>query len=141
MTVEIYADGCCIGNHLHDRQQRSSFLAFIVRREGKELHTQLDKIPAPTNQQAEWAALVEAVKYVQKHHPGEKVELFTDCQTVVRMIEGEYRARQESMRKWHDTYKKYSAGLDLHIQWIPREENIAGQYLEKHLSSIKSLSK
>ena len=140
MSVTIYADGCCIGNHLHNKQERQAYSAFIVQQNGVEKHTQLNRFEdIRTNQQAEWAAIVLAVKYCQKECPGDKITIFTDCQTVVKMINGEYKARAKGMVYWSEQYDKYAGGLDLKIKWLPREKNLAGQYLEKHLSLIRSL--
>jgi len=139
--ITIHTDGCCIGNHLHNKMERKSFAAFVVLNEkGKEMKMSVSNISeARSNQQAEWAALIEALKYCQSNIPGENITVYMDCETVVKMISGDYKARKGQMKIWKSRYDKYSSGLDIKIVWIPRAENLAGIHLENHLNTLRGL--
>lgn len=141
--ITIYTDGCCIGNHLHATSERKSFAAFIVLDENmKELKMSVSNIEeSQSNQQAEWAAVIEALKFCQAKIPGKSITLYSDCQTIVKMISGEYKAKKVPMKIWKKRYDTLSSGLDLKVKWVPRDENLAGIHLEKHLEDLRGLIK
>ena len=135
--MKIYADGSCIGNHLHDKTKRISHIAYIVYKDGLMLRTELKKTKVNTNQSAEWVAILEALKYCQKYVPGEQIEIFSDCKNVVNIANGKSQPRAAHMKRYLEDFKKYSAGLNVKISWVPRKENEAGKHIENNLDKMR----
>jgi len=130
-------DGSCIGNHLHDKTKRKSFVAYLVYDEKEKVEEVLKRVKATTNQQAEWLAVIEALKYCQANVPGEQIEIFSDCKNVVNIANGKSQARQSKMIQLYEKFKKCVAGLNVKLTWVPRGENEAGKHIESKLSEMR----
>ena len=135
--VNIYADGSCIGNHLHDKVQRKSYISMVVTIRGTVILEKIKLVKATTNQSAEWIAAIEAMKYAQDNHPGDKITLYSDCKNVVNIINGESHARAKHIKAHHEEFEKCSAGLNVEINWVPRNSNLAGKYIESNMRKMR----
>lgn len=135
--ITIYVDGSCIGNHLHDRSKRKSYICLIAYKDDKKIMEILKPIGVKTNQSAEWEALIGAFKYCQDEVPGEKIKILSDCKNVVKIANGQSTPRAKHMIMYKETYEKVSAGLNVIVEWIPRNKNEAGRYIEDNIGDLR----
>ena len=117
-TKKIYVDGSGDGH------------ICIIFEESKE--PILEKHTTNTHNESEWQALFSALTYIKSY---EKYTILSDSQLIVRQFNGEYETKDPRMRQWKQHCKQYinTHGLSVEIQWIPRDENPAGKYLENHI--------
>ena len=137
MVIAIHVDGSCIGNHLHDRSKRKSFTAQVMLKNGVWSREILEISATKTNQQAEWEAVVNALKYAQQYLAGEKIQIFSDCKTVVNIINGDSQAKDQKLKLLYKECENLKSGLNVTVTWIPRAENLAGRHIERNLERIR----
>jgi ribonuclease HI len=78
-----------------------------------------------TNNQMEYAAVILAATHAERFDV-----LRTDSQLVVNQVSGKWRNNFVHLREACKILAMLMKEKDLMIQWIPREENIAGQFIE-----------
>lgn len=57
------------------------------------------------------------------------IELFTDSQVVVNQVNGVWRCNYEHLEILRDKVRGLAQGQNVMIEWVPREENLAGKFL------------
>jgi len=118
MKVEVYCDGSA----LHDRMgigvavfSGPTCTYKIVRRLGPG-----------TNNQAEYRALIAALKYCLENHSEDDITVYMDSQLVVRQITGEYTVRNEALQPLKEEALSLLGSLkSVSIRWIPEKLNKA----------------
>ncbi|GAV85390.1 RVT_3 domain-containing protein, partial [Cephalotus follicularis] len=76
-----------------------------------------------TNNEVEWEALIAGLT-ITKHLEVQKVEASGDSQLVVRLANGEYEAREDSMAKYLSHFQSMKSAFKfLRILKVPRAEN------------------
>jgi ribonuclease HI len=91
-----------------------------------------------TNNQAEYEALLVALEQA-KFFSSCQIMLCTDSELLYRQIKGEYKVKNEELKKYHRQALKMLATLpDVKIEFFPREHNkaadrLAKQAIKKHL--------
>ena len=90
--------------------------------------------PAPvTNNVGEYQAVILALEEAKQQEVNQ-VDILTDSQLVVEQIGGHWACRQEHLkvlrkRVWELVRNLDFNGVVCNINWIPREENLAGKVL------------
>ena len=79
-----------------------------------------------TNNEMEYAAVIYAL---QNCNNGTLIK--TDSQLVAYQISGKYKARQPAMKRGLSKALELMKDRNIKIIWIPREQNLAGIYLDK----------
>lgn len=105
------------------------------------------KIPAPlTNNQLEYAALLEAVNYANGQYGDiHEVVFVGDSELIIKQMKGENQVRKFHLKELFNKVKfklKIENIEDFadNFLWVPRDENKAGIYLEnlgKQVTSIQ----
>ena len=87
---------------------------------------------ATTNNEAEWEAVLAALGYVGE---GAIVEIRADSLDVVNWINGTYKTRDDRMRAYKERvlFMIKMKKLQVTFMHVPREENLAGQFMEGKL--------
>ncbi len=138
----FYIDGQSIGNE-RKGQPREARIA-IAYREGPDANFELhwQKVGDRTNNEAEYYALLKALsiiysKWAEPNHgtiPRSfgPVKIYSDSELIVKQVNGEYEVRDPKLL---DLWRKAMALKErmgaVSLEWIPREENYAGQWLER----------
>jgi ribonuclease HI len=80
-------------------------------------------IGVKTNMEAEWSALIHAVKYATSRTDSEEIYIYCDSQTVVKQATGVWKVKQENIRVMYNQLCEATVGWGdmLHISWIPRQ--------------------
>lgn len=82
-----------------------------------------------TNNQAEYRALLIGLEELQKLSPA-KVTIRMDSELIVRQLKGQYRVRSPDLAPLYRRARELIELLgEVHIQHIPREENITADRL------------
>ncbi len=80
-----------------------------------------------TNNVAEWASLVEALKYATSFcNDYDEIKIFGDSQLIVRQFNGEYAVTKAHLKSFFEEARKIHWLLkpkNVSVSWIPREEN------------------
>ena len=114
----VCADGASLGNPgpaaigATIKDERGRFITSISQRIGKT-----------TNNQAEYKALIAALKEAIRLGAKE-VDISLDSQLVVRQISGEYRVKKAALKPLYQQAKQLLSLLeDFTITHIPRQQN------------------
>ncbi|MFI5405087.1 MAG: reverse transcriptase-like protein [Nitrososphaerales archaeon] len=130
--TDIFADGagytngtCAICVYIGDKK--------ISKNKRRFLKVFYEEIP---HDELEYLALIKAIEFAKLD-----AKIYSDSQPVVDEVNG---VRPLSTRH-SESYKKVKEGLNnkenIIIQWIPREKNLAGIYLDKRLATLKNTLK
>ena len=92
--------------------------------------TKVDRLFNLTNNQAEYRAIIMALKYCARNRKY-MIEIISDSKLVIHQLNHEWHIKDEKMRElamevWN-MIKSFN--LDVKFTWKPREENRAGKVL------------
>lgn len=114
----IYCDGG-IGD-----SRRSTGLGVVIRDVQDEVIGLVKKsLPAMTNNEAEYAALVLALQSVWRYRP-RTVQVYMDSEIVVGQMTGRFRVHSAALRQWHSRACRWVRRFKtVDFTHIPRESN------------------
>jgi ribonuclease HI len=118
--IEIYTDGAGSGP-----DGKGSGFAWLNTTTGQK---HIESIPGLTNNQAEYRAVISALKSVEE---GSIVKIDADSLLVVSQLRGEYRIRDSKLEKLASEVKTIVEQKQLTVTflWVRRSENLAGKLL------------
>lgn len=114
--MKIYIDG----SGFNGRESKY----IVAFEDGKIIKQQFKE--EKTSNEMEYESLLKAL---EEANQGD--EIFTDSQLLERQISGKYRVRAENLFPLFMKAKKLIEDKKVILKWIPREENYAGNLLEK----------
>ena len=118
MKVIIHADGASRGN-----PGQAAIGATIKDGEGRLLASLSQRIGRATNNQAEYRAVIAALKEAVKLGAGE-ADIYLDSELVVKQINGSYRVRNAALKPLYQQVKELAASFKaFRITHIPRHQN------------------
>lgn len=125
--LTINCDGGARGN------PGPSASAFVVKDTNQQIiHEQGFYIGNTTNNQAEYHAVVEALKYLAKNHPTARLTFYLDSQLVVNQINGTFKVKDPNIKIKYDTVQRIIKESNLNInkfEYIPRAQNSRADFL------------
>ena len=137
MTILAYTDGASRGN------PGESGIGVILKDEsGNLLAEHYGYIGRATNNIAEYTALASCLNLVQKMECGSLI-VYSDSELMVRQLNGEYKVKDEGIRKHYRRIQKMLADMpfQFEIRHIPREKNReADQLANRGIDSKKRMS-
>lgn len=115
MLISVYVDGS---------GGEDSGYGFYIKETGKSFY---EKKPNITNNQAEYLAIIAALKSVKSD---EDIVIYSDSKNTIAQLNHENAINNDQLRSlareaW-DLIAKFS---NLKLVWIPRKENLAGKML------------
>ena len=133
-TVRIYADGGARGN-----PGPAGIGAVLIDENGKKLEELSKYIGSATNNVAEYLAVIygltEAIFRGTKN-----VILNVDSQLVAKQLKGEYKVKDQNIRKYFGIALNLFRGFDkVEVREIPREENKEADTLVNKAINLESL--
>ena len=93
--LKIYTDGAS------RRNPGPSACAFIFVKGNNEIYSEHKYLGNLTNNQAEYIAIIEALKKAVEYTRW-KVEIYSDSELVINQINGEFRIKNEKLKKLHE---------------------------------------
>ena len=118
MKVIIHADGASRGN-----PGQAAIGATIEDGEGQRLASISRRIGRATNNQAEYRAVIAALKEALRLGAVE-VDIYLDSELVVKQVKGSYRVRNAGLKPLYLEVKELAASFKgFRISHIPRRRN------------------
>ncbi len=117
MKCHIYTDGAARGN-----PGPSGAGVFITDEHGNEVARFHKFLGKRTNNAAEYAALYLGLSQAKKRHFKEVV-VFSDSELMVRQIRGEYRVKNEGLKKLYKGVMELLKNFKYRFYHIRREKN------------------
>ena len=136
MKITIYTDGASRGN-----PGPSSYGFSIRDNKGKLLHDEGRYIGIATNNFAEYSAVLNAFKHIQKNLPNVlEINFFMDSKLVVEQLSGRFKIKSPNLRILISEIKNLEKNFGkITYKHIPRELNsyadlLANKALDSHLT-------
>ncbi len=116
MTISVYVDGAGGDDPGY---------GYYVKENGESFY---EKKPAITNNQAEYLAIIAALKkYVESN---DEVIIYSDSKNTVNQLNHEYAINSEQLKVLaREAWPIIAKFSNLKIKWIPIKENLAGKML------------
>ena len=99
-----------------------------------------EEIGDRTNNEAEYHALLRLLAILSARPTGPStsdrwaeigVRIYSDSELLVKQLNGEYKVREDRLRELRDSARELMDKLgSVHVEWVRREENLAGLWLE-----------
>jgi len=124
--IEIHVDGASKGNH-DKTVENKAYICIIVPDMNLEFIYNKRWL---TNNEAEWEALLEALKIAIKNK-WNKVKIYSDSKLVVEQYNENWKCKNEKMMGYYISAKSIGDFLDVELVWISRDKNLAGIRLEQ----------
>ncbi|MBI2761326.1 MAG: reverse transcriptase-like protein [Chloroflexi bacterium] len=109
------------------KRQRSVLAVWDSRTQAVVLD---EDLPGTTNNEAEYAAIIAALELAR----GDRLRgilIRSDSQLCVNQINGTWQIKEERLRPLRERAARLLREIGGRIEWVPRERNYAGIYLEK----------
>ena len=139
---DFYIDGQSLGNQQRGQPRRAKIAVAFKEKptSGFELHW--EEIGDRTNNEAEYYALIKALNMIQEKWPElgaaatrkgvEPVKIYSDSLLIVNQVKGVYEVTDSRLRQLCDTTMSLMKKLgSVKLEWVQREGNYAGQWLEE----------
>jgi len=133
MATEIYVDGSAD----NFKKEAPSYTAVLLPGE----KVRIAECEATTNNEAEYQAVREGIRWAACMGMKGKVVIVSDSQLVVNQLKGDYRTREHRLHVLcNETLEEAHSkeGLKFVYRWCRREENQAGIELENYLKREKA---
>ena len=116
MPISIYVDGSGGDN---------SGYGFFVKETGESFY---EKKPNITNNQAEYLAIIAALKFVKSKD--DKVVIYSDSKNTIAQLNHENAINNDQLRNLaREAWELIAKVSKIKLTWIPRKENLAGKML------------
>jgi ribonuclease HI len=133
MILKIHTDGGALNN------PGPAASAFVLYIDDKEVYSEGKEIGSATNNDAEYTALINALKKVKEMQNSntlqgvEKISVFADSSLVVNQMNGLWKIKHAPIQKY--VFEVHSLeneiGLPISYTYVPREENTVADGLVK----------
>ena len=115
--------------------QRSGGAGVVIQApEGDKIECIIRLDFPTTNNEAEYEALVAGLD-LARAADAENMIMHCDSQVITSQINGDYKCRNERMKKYLEEVKSRISGLEVKFVQIPREENECADRLAKAASA------
>ncbi len=89
--------------------------------------TTIYKLTEKTNNEAEYKAMICGMSHLA---PGDGT-VCSDSLLVVRQLEGKWKVSEPRLKPYHAQAKQLMDRYGIMVEWVPREKNHAGIFMEK----------
>jgi len=113
MKLTIYTDGASRNN------PGKAAIAYRIEIEGKLIEEKGEYIGITTNNQAEYKALIKALKEAKKHNPSE-ITHYSDSQLLIKQVTGEWKVKEEKLQELKDEILKLENGIKVRHEHVRR---------------------
>lgn len=114
MKLIIHTDGASRNN-----PGKAAIAYRIENEKGELLEEKGEYIGVNTNNQAEYRALIKALKEAKKHNPTE-ITHYSDSQLLIKQVTGEWKVKEESLQTLKDEILKLETGIKVKHEHVRR---------------------
>lgn len=124
--IRFYVDG---GTFVRDRAVYGVYWSVCCEDPAQEKPVMIRKqdMTHTTNNDAEWLALLDALRYAVEHYETAAasplpIVIYSDSQLIVKQFSGEYRSKVARHHRFRDECRALAARLTfVVVEWRPRE--------------------
>jgi len=134
--LNVYTDGASRGN------PGPASIGIVFKDEQGQIIWQQNKdIGSATNNEAEYKALIYAMKHANRHHP-KKIVFHSDSELIIRQMRGEFKIKNPGIQKlFLDAWNRKIDLVETEFVSVPREKNkeadkLANQALDQEKLEI-----
>lgn len=139
---EFYIDGQSLGNQQKTLPRQAKIAVAFKEKPNSAFELHWEEIGDRTNNEAEYYALIKALNMIQAKWPElgsastrkgvEPIKVFSDSLLIVNQVKGVYEVTDVRLRQLCDNVRAMMKKLGhVKIEWVPREDNFAGQWIEE----------
>ena len=121
----IHIDGASSGN------PGPAGAGFVVLRDGKLVHEESIPLGRSTNNQAEYQALLAALRWIAHSGLEGHVEIRTDSALLYNHLIGRFRVKDAELARLLESARALLSRLDVEVNWMPRAGNLADSRAKK----------
>ena len=117
--IKVFTDGGARGN------PGPAASAFVVYKEGNEIHKESKYLGETTNNVAEYRGVIIALNWIKNNLKSEDINFFLDSELVVKQLKGIYKIKNENLLALAIEIKSLEQELGSVITYanIPRVKN------------------
>ena len=139
---ELYIDGQSLGNQQKTLPRQAKIAVALREKPNGAFELHWEEIGDRTNNEAEYYALIKALNMILAKWPElgsastrkgvDPVKVFSDSLLIVNQVKGVYEVTDIRLRTLCDNARAImkKAG-SVKLEWVPREDNFAGQWIEE----------
>lgn len=115
----VHTDGASRGN------PGEAAFSFLVRRNGEIIKEEAQVLGTLTNNQAEYTALVEALRFLANIDPHADALIHSDSELMVKQVRGEYKVKSPEIKPLHEEATRIIQGMKgkVRLVHVRREQN------------------
>lgn len=137
MDLIIYSDGASRNN------PGNAAIGYLVTNDKKVLEQGGEYIGVTTNNQAEYRALIKALKEAKKYKPI-KITCYSDSQLMIKQLRGEWKVKEPQLKDLHSNIKELEKNYKkIHYKHVKRDnpgiqkcDKEANEALDKHSKNL-----
>ncbi len=137
----FYVDGQSLGNQQKGQPRQAKIAVVYREKPGADFRIRCQGIGDKTNNEAEYHALLKALSIIRSKWAEagegvlprgvEPIKIYSDSELIVNQVKGEYKVKKPNLRDLQEKARDMMEKLgSVTVGWVPREKNLAGQYLE-----------
>ena len=117
--IKVFCDGGSRGN------PGPAAVGFVVVQDGEIVLKRSKYLGKATNNVAEYTAVILALQYLRRLQVTKDVHFVMDSQLVVRQLNGEYKVKDENLKKLYLQVKGLEKRFDepIDYKWLSRKRN------------------
>ncbi|MBD3312106.1 reverse transcriptase-like protein [archaeon] len=137
MDLVIYTDGASRNN------PGNAAIGYLITNGKKELERGGEYLGVATNNQAEYRALIKALKEARKYNPN-KITCYSDSNLMVNQLKGDWKVKEPQLKDLHSNIKELEKKFEkVHYKHVKRDnpgiqkcDKQANEVLDLHTKSI-----
>ena len=136
----FYVDGQSVGNEQKTQPRHAKIVVAYKEKLNSGFQIRWEEIGDRTNNEAEYIALLKALSIIEAKwgaigeasgKGAEPIKVHSDSMLIVNQVKGSYEVTDVKLRQLCENVKGLMKKMSaVKLEWIPREENYAGQWLE-----------
>ena len=136
----FYVDGQSVGNEQKVQPRHAKIVVAYKEKPNSGFQIRWEEIGDRTNNEAEYVALIKALDIIAAKwgaageasgKGADPIKIHSDSLLIVNQVRGAYEVTDVKLRTLCETVKGLMKKMSaVKLEWIPREENFAGQWLE-----------
>jgi len=136
----FYVDGQSVGNEQKTQPRHAKIVVAYKEKLNSGFQIRWEEIGDRTNNEAEYIALLKALSIIEAKwgaigeasgKGAEPIKVHSDSMLIVNQVNGSYEVTDVKLRQLCENVKGLMKKMSaVKLEWIPREENYAGQWLE-----------
>lgn len=134
--IKVFIDGSCREN---GSKNARCGVGLVARKDNKIIFSIGRPVKAITNNEAEYLALIHALKELKPYRK-EQIIIYSDSNLVVNQVNGNWQIKRPELQRLKDTVKSIinsSKFIQVDLKWVPREMNKEANKIAQKITEEK----